>query len=280
MGEHFRAFSFVDRITAIDEAKRIQGRYTIPVTVESFSSSLVAESVGQLAAWAAMAATKFQRRPVAGIASRINLLGAAQPGQTLDLSAELQSVDEDAVAYGGNARVDGKVVIELENCVGPMVPVADFDDPAALEQRFQLLCGEGATPGMFTGVPSFGLEHTNGKPGQNASAVLKVPASAPLFGDHFPRRPVFPGTLLMHMNLQLAAALADQIPAPSAGGRWRIEGLADLKLRSFVAPGDVLNLEAKLLERTDSSATLSVESRKGSRLVGGAHVRLAPNQQS
>jgi 3-hydroxymyristoyl/3-hydroxydecanoyl-(acyl carrier protein) dehydratase len=81
------------------------------------------------------------------------------------------------------------------------------------------------------------------------------------------------------MNLQLAAALASELPAPHAGERWQIEALADLKLRSFVAPGDVLNLEAKVINCTDSLATLSVESRKGNRLVGGAHVLLAPRKQ-
>jgi 3-hydroxyacyl-[acyl-carrier-protein] dehydratase len=280
MDEHFRAFSFVDRITALEDATRIHGRYSIPGGLDSFSPSLVAESVGQLAAWAAMAATKFQRRPVAGIAARINLIATVRPGQVLDLFAELQSVDEDAIAYGGSARANGQVVIELENCVGPMVPVSDFDDPKALEQRFQLLSGPGAVAGAFTGVPQLALDQTDGQPGQRKRAELRVPASAPLFGDHFPRRPVFPGTLLMHMNLQLAAALASELPAPHAGVRWHVEALVDLKLRSFVAPGDVLNLEAKLVERTDSSATLSVESRKGNRLVGGAHVVFAPDPQS
>ena len=56
MDHHFRAFSFVDRIVSLQERSRISGIYTIPTTVETFSGSLVAEAVGQLAASAAMAA--------------------------------------------------------------------------------------------------------------------------------------------------------------------------------------------------------------------------------
>src|SRR5436190_14589659 len=104
MDQHFRAFSFVDRITAMVPAQTIAGAYAIPEAISNFPASLVAEAVGQLAAWAAMASTNFQRRPVAGLAGKIELLGPVLPGQILQLSAQLQSVDNDAVAYGGVAQ--------------------------------------------------------------------------------------------------------------------------------------------------------------------------------
>jgi len=63
MNEHFRAFSFVDQITLVHEGSRVQGRYFIPSGLKDFPSALAAEAVGQLAAWAAMEATDFERRP-------------------------------------------------------------------------------------------------------------------------------------------------------------------------------------------------------------------------
>ena len=50
MDHHFRAFSFVDRINAIEPGVRISGSYTIPVGLAEFPMSLVAEATGQLAA--------------------------------------------------------------------------------------------------------------------------------------------------------------------------------------------------------------------------------------
>ena len=94
MGGHLRAFSFVDQIARVEPVGRIQGHYAIPAGVDSFPASLVVEAVGQLAAWAAMAAVGFSHRPVAGIAGSIELLSAVRPGQNLDLAAELESVDE------------------------------------------------------------------------------------------------------------------------------------------------------------------------------------------
>ena len=275
-----RAFSFVDRIASLQPGVRIAGSYAIPSTIDVFPSSLVAESVGQLAAWAAMAVGNFARRPVAGLAGNIELLVPVFPGQTLQLEAELESVDDEAVSYGGTARVDGIPVIRLERCVGPMLPQEEFADPEALRDRFALLCGAGAAPGGFKGMPALFLDRTGGETGRTARANLQVPAAASFFADHFPRRSVFPGTLLMHLNLQLIAALATEIAPPTNQRRWTLATVSDVKLRAFIPPGEMLELEATLTENSDEHATFAVETFMGKRKVGGARVRLTPEKHS
>ena len=274
MDGHFRAFSFVDRIKAVEPGVRIRGTYQIPAGLTEFPSSLVAEAVGQLAAWSAMAKLDFKVRPVAGLAGKVEFLAPVRPGQTLELSAEIETAEMDAVGYGGAASVDGKPVITLENCVGPMMPLEEFDDPQVLRERFTVLQNPGATPGAFGGVPTITCIRTDGEAGQSARATLQVPADAPFFSDHFPRRPVFPGTLLMNVNLQLAAALAAEIP-----GRWQLRSVHDVKLRAFIPPGENLELEAKLDEREGDSVFIIVETRKGKKLLGGARVRLTSAAQ-
>jgi hypothetical protein len=71
MDEHFRAFSFVDRITLIDAGSRVRGFYDIPSNLPDFPASLATEAVGQLAAWASMSKLDFKVRPLAGIAGAI-----------------------------------------------------------------------------------------------------------------------------------------------------------------------------------------------------------------
>ena len=280
MDHHFRAFSFVDRIHSVEPGIRISGSYAIPPGIGQFSSSLVGEAVGQLAAWAAMAAMDFERRPVAGLAGAINLLAPVKPGQDLELSAELESIDDEAVAYHGEARVNGVPVLRLHNCVGPMVPIADFDDPQALRERFALLCGPGAVPGAFQGVPAFALEQTGGEKGRCLRAAFQVPPAAPLFADHFPRRPVFPGSLLMHLNMQLAASLAKELPLPDSSSSWVLRTINDLKLRTFIPPGELLECEATVQECTGSSARVAIETRKGKKILGGARVQLEAEKTS
>lgn len=280
MDPHFRAFSFVDRITSVELGVRIRGEYLIPSAIGFFAPSLVAEAVGQLAAWAAMATVDFERRPVAGLAGEIELLHPVRPGQRLELAADLETVNPDAASYAGMARVDGIPVIRLRHCVGPMMAVEEFDDPSALRARFEVLCQEGAKPGGYRGVPAFPLERIGGEAGQRLVATLQVPVHAELFGDHFPRRPVFPGSLLMNANLELAAGLAGEMPAPTSGGAWVLRGVSDVKLRAFTPPGEVLEIEARLTAHSNHAVSVSVETRKGKRVVGGARVWLAPEDRS
>ncbi len=279
MDEHFRAFTFVDRITLLRPGAGIHGRYSIPAGLGDFPASLVAESVGQLAAWAAMAAVDFRSRPVAGLAASIELFAPARPGQELDLAVELDSVDDDAVAYGGTASVGGTMYLRLRDCVGPMIPLVEFDDPQVLRDRFALLSGPGATPGSFGGLPAFSFQRDAGETGRCARAVLRVPASAPFFADHFPRRPVFPGSLLMHLNLELAAALVAEAAAPRHGVHWKLQDVMDMKLRAFIAPGETLGLEAKLKDESADSAVVIVQTRRAEAMVGSVRLRFVPEER-
>jgi 3-hydroxymyristoyl/3-hydroxydecanoyl-(acyl carrier protein) dehydratase len=278
MDAHFRSFSFVDRIGALEPGVGIRGRYTIPPAVDAFPASLVSEAVGQLAAWAAMAAVGFTHRPVAGIAGRIELLAPVGPGQVLELAADLESVDTETAGYSGTAHADGRLVIRLQDCVGPMVPVAEFDDPQALRDRFALLGTLGAAPGGFGGLPALDVQRDGGERGQSARARLRVPVAAPFFADHFPRRPVFPGTLLMHCNLQTAALLAAEVPATD-GTAWVPRVVSDVKLRAFITPGEMVNLEAKRTGCSGTGLSVVVESRIKQRLIGSADIQFSPEAQ-
>ena len=270
MDGHFRAFSFVDRIT--QPGVHVRGVYQIPSGISEFPISLVAEACGQLAAWTAMATLDFKLRPVAGIAPVIELLGSVRPGQTLELASDIESLDAEAVAYSSVATVNEIPVLRLQHCVGPMVPLADYDDPAAVKNRFELLCGAGATSGAFRGVPPLALDFTGGEAGQSASAILRVPPTADFFADHFPRRPVFPGTLFMHKVLELAARVADAVPVPVKNTAWVARRINDSKIRAFMPPGESLEFEARLARSDAGSLTVHVEARKEKKVTGHARI--------
>jgi 3-hydroxymyristoyl/3-hydroxydecanoyl-(acyl carrier protein) dehydratase len=278
MKAHFRAFSFVDRITSAQDRVEIRGCYAIPGGLADFPSALVGEAIGQLAAWGAMAAVDFTHRPVAGLAGIVEFLAEVRPGETLELAASLETVDTESVAYSGTAQADGRPLLRLRDCLGPMVPLAGLDDPQALVNRFQELCGPGAASGGFEGLPALALEPMPGETGREARATFQVPLSAPFFADHFPRRAVFPGSLLMHLNLQLAARLASELPPPERS-RWGVGTILDMKLRSFVSPGAVLRLEAKLQQHAPDQAMLALQVRDGAEVVATARLGLRPEAE-
>jgi 3-hydroxymyristoyl/3-hydroxydecanoyl-(acyl carrier protein) dehydratase len=269
MNDHFHAFSFVDRITSIDPGVRISGTYTIPADV-CFPMMLVAEAIGQCSAWMGMPALDFKYRPVAGIVARYEQYSHVKPGQVLELSGELIEVTPETLAYNGTASVDGVLVARMERSIAPMLPMEEFDDPAAVLARFELLCGEGARAGGFRGVPLIPMEVMEQKKGVSKKASLSVPGAASFFGDHFPRRPVFPGALLMGKTFEMVNSLLAEVPPSGSNGVWRLRTVQNTKFRSFTPPDSTLECEARIDGLTDAEARVSVEIRDQKRMVASA----------
>ncbi|MBE2245211.1 MAG: hypothetical protein IAE86_20855 [Burkholderiaceae bacterium] len=266
MSEHFAAFSFVDRITSFEAGVRARGEFAVPADIAAFPACLVAEAVGQLAAWGAMEHIAFRGRPVAALANETTFHAEVRPGDRLELAVEIEHCDDEAVAYAGFASVAGRRVIELKDCLGPMLPVADFDSPAALAERLVLLRGAGAAPGRFRGVALPALQAEPAADGESVAATLAVPSQAPFFGDHFPRRPVFPATLLLNLQIRLAMTLAPPGAKPAR--------MTHVKMRSFIAPGQVLRIEAR---RSDAQR-IKLAAETDGRTVATARLELTEAQ--
>jgi 3-hydroxymyristoyl/3-hydroxydecanoyl-(acyl carrier protein) dehydratase len=275
MADHFAAFSFVDRITESVPGRRARGTFAVPLHLRTFPSCLVAEAVGQLAAWVAMAHVGFRVRPVAALAGQTRFLGNAAPGDSIVLTAELESCDDEAVSYAGWAEVDGVRVLELSDCFGAMLPVEDFDSPAALRERFALLRGDGAPPGRFQGIAPAEIDTGGGVPGESATATLRVPAEAAFFADHFPRRPVYPATLLLDAQIGMALRLAAEAPNRAAGMTLMPARMTRVKVRAFTSPGQTLELAANLMPPGNGYATIAMTARAGGKPVATAQLEVA-----
>lgn len=275
MSFHFAAYSFVDRITDFVPAKHARGQFAIPPNLSDFSSCLVAEAVGQLAAWVSMAHIDFRGRPVAALATETRFHGDTMPGQTLDLVVDIDDCDDEAVAYSGSASVDGRTIVELIHCLGPMLPVEDFDAPDTLRSRFELLRTAGAIPHRFQGVARPAVtaqEHMNG---QSLRATLAVPRDAPYFGDHFPRRAVFPATLLLDTQIRLALDLAREAPPWKDRVAPQPARVTHVKMRSFILPGQNVDLAIELVPPANGVAKASLGARIDERVVATARLEIA-----
>jgi 3-hydroxymyristoyl/3-hydroxydecanoyl-(acyl carrier protein) dehydratase len=272
--EHFAAYSFVDRITDYVPGRSARGVFAIPAGLDGFPSCLVAEATGQLAAWVAMAHIAFRGRPVAALANETRFLADAAPGQLLELAVDIEHCDDEAVAYRGRAQAAGAPLLELVDCLGPMLPCADFDAPEALAARFELLRGEGAPPGRFRGIAPMRVVPGQTIPGESAAATLFVPESASFFGDHFPRRPVFPATLLLDRQIRLALDLAATSAHWPAGAKLRPARMTHVKVRSFMPPGAVLELSAEMPSPAAGAAIVRLAARMEGRQVASARLEV------
>jgi len=273
---HFAAFSFVDRITSYTPGQGARGVFHVLAAVAEFPACLVAEAVGQLAAWVSMEHIGYRGRPVAALAGETRFFGAVVPGDVLELTVQIDDVDEDAVSYHGWADVAGRRVIELNQCLGPMLPVAEFDAPEALRERFVLLRGAGATRNRFHGVAAPAATIIEHVPGESVWARLDVPSSAPFFADHFPRRPVFPATLLLNAQIALAARVAREAQGGSASADPLPARMTHVKMRAFIVPGQQVDVRAEFAGIQDGTTRVSLSARDGDgKTIATARVEFA-----
>jgi 3-hydroxymyristoyl/3-hydroxydecanoyl-(acyl carrier protein) dehydratase len=261
-------FVFVDRINAID-SDRARGELRRAAGAPPIPPWLVIEAVGQLAAWITMVRTDFVSRPVAALVGEIRI-GVADVCGAVDLEARIDRLDGRAMLYSGAARVGDTEVAVLARCVGPLLPMELFDDPAAVRERADLLRG-GRLPERASGddeLPRAQLAAVELQ-AESARARLHVPESAPFFADHFPRRPVYPATLLADAQNQLALPLAARALGV-AEDRLRPARVSDFKVRSFSPPGQVLELAAESRPMQNGCAVVAVTaSAEGKRVASG-----------
>lgn len=277
MTAHFAAFSFVDRITEFIDGSRARGFFWVPQGIRVFPSCLVAEAVGQLAAWVAMSKVDFRGRPVAALATETRFLGVALPGDVLELAVEIEDCDDNMVAYGGNASVEGRQMIELKHCLGPMLPVEDFDAPDALRERLSLLRDRGAPRGRFPGVDLPETVVIERVPGKSLRANLNVPREATFFADHFPRNPVFPATLLLDAQIRVAAELVEKSCGPQFASPVASR-MTHFKMRSFITPGQEVELAATLSGQDALAARVMLSAHVAGKSVATARVEFAARE--
>ena len=273
--DHFAAYSFVDRITTLEPGLHARGSFAIPNDIEAFPPSLMGEAVGQLAAWTTMAHLGYRQRPVAALARETRFLQFARPGDVLELAVDIESINDEAVSFRGFAEIVGRRAIEMNDYLGPLLPVEDFDDPAALSARFDLLRGAGAPPGRYRGVERPRVARDGGEHGESARGTLQVPAAAPFFNDHFPRRPVFPATLLLDAEIEFAMQLAAESPFWPAGSVLVPVRLTNVKVRAFTLPGQVLSIAAELRPPKEGTRVCMLTAQAEGKPVATARVEIA-----
>jgi len=283
----FSAFSFVDRITSIGSSGQIKGSFLIPAHLEFFPQSLVAEAIGQLAAWYAMSSLNFERRPVAALAGATKYHSEARPGERLNLEAIIESCDSESVSYSGVATAGERLVLELVDCSGAMLPQQEFDDPETISQQFKLLESTGAKENRLAQAPCILPTDLKSDALGTLEGSLIIPSQADFFADHFPNKPVFPATLLMHALSSMVIEQINCSPLPNQPTnqpnqpQLTISSMARVKVRSWIAPGDQVKLRAEGLTPEIGPKQVKLSAHVGTKLVASALLNLvvAPSPQ-
>ena len=99
-------------------------------------------------------------------------------------------------------------------------------------------------------------------PGKSGLAEYAVRGDEPLLRGHFPGRPMMPGVLLIEAAAQLAGTVAQSDPHLSPLTDLKLAAIRGAKILGTAKPGEVIQLEARVLGRmrnlVQASATASV----------------------
>ena len=270
-------FLFVDRILHLNPGQNIQGLKHVSyddyyLTHDAtgrlhFPTSLVGETLGQLAAWAVMHHNHFTKRPVAGIVSKASFSRAVYPGETLFLDSTIDDLSDESVAYHSEGFVEDEKVFHIESALGPMMPMDSLISEHAARQQFE----EIYHPGEFTVTDTehsdvirsdiqpyvqFHYDHILAiEPGLSIKALKRVTRTAPWFPDHFPNKPVLPLTVLIESTMNLAREFLKH----SEFGQVAFEPIEirRVKMNEFVTPGDEVVTLLKVKRHDDETLVLS-----------------------
>ncbi len=268
-------FSFVDQITEIGGGS-VRGRFAVPEHFEGARDWLMFEAIGQLAAWVAMRDSDFAKRPVGATVGAIEFAGPRRPRGVLDLTATIQRTDHRAVLYRGAVACRGAEVAAMSRCIGPLLPMETFDDPAHARARYESLTGPGPIELWSDDdcAPQALISELTVCPDGSAVAEFCVDEGAELFSDHFPRHPVVPATILIEAMCQVGAAsvqrrLERSTPVP-------FSRIKQVKVRRFTEPGKTLLIEASPFDEGAAQPEVSVAATSDGESIASVCVICSP----
>ena len=105
--------------------------------------------------------------------------------------------------------------------------------------------------------------------GKNAKAVKNVAMSEDFFDDHFPRRPIMPGVLIIEGMAQLSGLLLEASMKDKChdDAKAILTVLERTKFRDVVKPGDTLVYSTELISVNKNGGKVSVSAHIGSKLI-------------
>jgi 3-hydroxymyristoyl/3-hydroxydecanoyl-(acyl carrier protein) dehydratase len=250
-------FLFVSKINSI-EGDLIKGQVQFSSAepwrrqvhgITEISTSVISEAIGQLVSWMELRNNDFTGRPVFLFATEINLQGTVKAPVNVELEAKVTDRSDNSFIFSGKAKVDGKIVVEIKDCGGYFMPLAELENPEVTRQRYATLISDGFPSNP--GTPAFEFDRlidevNEIERGTSITASRVMRPNEPFYSDHFPRFPVTPIVIINEMIAEATRRMINGFPNSDQS----IEPISvhDLKIKNFIRPGDTAVISVKLIE--------------------------------
>jgi 3-hydroxyacyl-[acyl-carrier-protein] dehydratase len=241
--------------------------------VPVFSPVIAAEAAAQLVSWIVVQARDFTVKPVITIVDAYSCTGHIRPGDQLEVTGDIEQMSQESVLAHGAILVNGRPLIRLDHAVAYLYPLEELDPPEQARRQFANLYREGyplprpAGPaGLREQVPlrtrQWVDRYIDEASPDRLGGLKNITATEDFFNDHFPRKPILPGVVMLEALISLGAELARRTLA--ARGIHTVQPVlsacAKVKFRTFVQPGDQMLMQAQMLDIADDTCRLGLQA--------------------
>lgn len=269
-------FRFIDRIVDYKAHRFVHAYklctrneswfYQLPSGEQVLSPAVVSEAIAQASGWLAMASYDFKKRPILLADEETEYFDVVRPGDCLEIYTIVTREEEgdDMMHTQSVARVNGRMVCRSDCTRGYLLPLEELADPALMRMHFAHVYKPGPIP-QSSPAPALrspeqeftpgGLGLIDGllsvEPGKKVVSYKNVTVSENYFAEHFPRRPVVPGVVLMSCVGESCQYLLTE-PGQNTvlSRRLSLVPLAThgIRFRRFVEPGDQCRIEVSVVQ--------------------------------
>lgn len=296
-------FLFVDRILELEKGKYATGIKNVSFSDEylvnivpnfpSLPRSLTVESIAQLISWLVIFSKDFSVKPIAVMTDNIKISGDAIPGDQMFIKVAIKSIHENEALCDGTIEVDGKIITELNHGVCAFIPMKELEDVSVVKDRAFSLAGKRSLlefldnseqslkkTEKFNNDNHFKLNLVDKildiEIGKHIQGVKNLTMTEDFIVDHFPKRHVMPGTMIIESLIQLSEKLLIETVKAKTGRNIRvlIKESRKIKFRQYVKPGDQMLLDVNLINLQDNTAIIKGKVTVREKLVASTQMEL------
>lgn len=279
-------FLFVDRICALEKGKRVRAIKNISgdeeFLVEIFpglpvlSPVIAAEAAAQALSWLIVEARDFAVKPLITVLDEYVCHKHVQPGDQIAMEGQVESFQRESALAHARILINETPAIEINHGVCYLFPLSTLQDPADAQRQFQHLCDnpflkapaaaqrsplvrEGAAPqSRNSGIDRIISYEEH----QCIVGIKNITTTADYFNDHFPRKPILPGVVIMDTLIGCARILINR--ALTAHGWEQKQAILvrahKVKFRRFVQPGDQLVVQVQMKGFMEQQSTVHAQA--------------------
>jgi len=275
-------FLFVDRICELDRGRRVRAVKNISwygdfleeifPGLPVFSPVIAAEAAAQALSWLIVEAKDFSVKPLITVLDSYTCSRHVQPGDQIEMEGLVESFQPESALAHARILLNKRPAAEINHGVCYLYPLDELQDPESARRQFQNLT-ENKAPRPATALIKSGLPHSAGtvpaarpwvdriieyEAGKKIVGIRNVTGTEDYFNDHFPRRPILPGVIIMAGLTSAAQLLLEPVLAATGLDHKKavLKQAKKIKFRKLVQPGDQLLLEAVLLSFNPQESSL------------------------